>query len=221
MYERTYGYRYTELGEYPSAAEIAKAMRHDIKQAVTDGLLPAHWSYSVRSDTFSGGCSVNITVRDCPDAWWHRPDTCTLSYCPACASDLGCDRYKLTPDAESARITLQRIHNAYNHDGSEVQTDYFDVRYYGNVTFEDARSAEFRASEKSRKAERRASTLAATDRRKIRVYGRNGSTVHVAASVDGKIRLLCGAQLRQFSLTAFAPDAAVTCSRCSRHEVQS
>src|SRR4051812_33796502 len=69
MYERSYGYRYAELGEHPGAVEIAKAMRADIKQAVSEGLLPASWSYSVTSETYSQGQSVDIAVRDCPDAY--------------------------------------------------------------------------------------------------------------------------------------------------------
>jgi methionine synthase I (cobalamin-dependent) len=116
-------------------------------------------------------------------------------------------------------MTLERIHGAYNHDGSEVQTDYFDVHYYGQVGFQDARSARFEAEEKARKAARRAAIDAATERRKVTVFGRQGSTTHLAAEVEGKLRLVCGATLWRSSLvSAASDDAAVSCSRCARRE---
>ena len=160
MYERSYGYLYNQLGEYPTAAQIAKAVRTDIKQAVTEGLLPSRWSYSVASDTFSGGRSVDVVVRDCPDAWAHDPDTCLatrrehgegeLTGCLLCA-----DRKRmLSGEAEAADMTLKRIHDAYNHDGSDITTDYFDVRYYGQVRFETVHEQARRGKEKARKAAR-------------------------------------------------------------------
>ncbi len=221
MYERSYGYRYDEASG--TAADIAKRIRADIKQAVEEGLLPNRWRYSVRSDSFSGGQSIDITVKGCADAW----KDCDRSSCPnpwcahggihrdlagATAHDI------LTDEAEAAKMTLQRIHTAYNHDGSEIQTDYFDVRYYGQVNFQDARSAEFEASEKARKAARKAATeAAATERRVVRVYGRGGkSTTHYAVEVDGKSRLLCGATLWRSSVVGRADGADVTCSRCAK-----
>lgn len=143
MYERSYGYRYAELGEHPTTATIARAMRADIKQAKAEGLLPAHWFYSVRSETFAGGSAVEITVKRCADAWQPCDGgiACRNVWCAAHNDS----RYAhaaethqvLTEDAEAARMTLERIHNAYNHDGSEIQVDYFDVRYYGGVQFDD------------------------------------------------------------------------------------
>ena len=69
MYERHYGYRYEEVGDRDRAADIAKRIRADIKQAVAEGLLPARWTYSVRSESYSQGQSIDVDVRDCPDAW--------------------------------------------------------------------------------------------------------------------------------------------------------
>ena len=36
-------------------------------------------------------------------------------------------------------VTLDAILDAYNHDGSDPMTDYYDVRYYSHVSF-DSRS---------------------------------------------------------------------------------
>ena len=154
---RSYGYLYETLGRYPSAADIAKAIRSDIKTAVKEGLLPAHWAYSVRCANFAGGCSVDVTVRKCADAWQECDGTVpgtrhstpsggwTAHSCPNvwCAGHND-PKYAhaaevhdtLTEEARAAEVTLERIHNAYNHDGSDIQTDYFDVRYYGTVRFE-------------------------------------------------------------------------------------
>lgn len=221
MYERSYGYKYNDPVGTGSAADIAKAIRADIAQAVKEGLLPARWSYSVRSDTFSGGCSIDVTVKNCADAW-KRCDriTCHYAWCksggihrelPAAE-----DHDILTEEAESAEMTLKRVHHAYNHDGSEIQVDYFDVRYYGQVHFQDARSARFDAEEKARKQTRRAALDAATDVRRVKVYGRQGKrTVHLATEVDGKVRLLCGAQLWGHSFYSVTEDE-ISCSRCAK-----
>src|ERR1043166_3169177 len=131
MYERSYGYRYAELGEYPTNAEIAKQMRRDIKQAQSEGLLPTRWSYSVRSDDLA----VDLEVRDCPDAWKPCDGgmNCHNVWCAARNdpkyAHAATSHVVLTEEADAAKMTLQRIHGAYNHDGSEIQTDYFDVRY--------------------------------------------------------------------------------------------
>jgi len=150
-------------------------MRRDIRQAISEGLLPAGPSYRVRSDNFSGGRSIDIRVENWPEAWQdcdgfkvgqsriagHGRELCRDYFCAAALALTGETRpgaqthQVLTEEAEAAKMTLQRIHSAYNHDGSDIQSDYFDVNYYGHVTFEDARSAEFRQREAAKKAARR------------------------------------------------------------------
>ncbi len=220
MYERSYGYRYADLGDHPSAADIAKAIRRDIKQATEEGLLPAQWSYSVRSDTNS----IDLEVRDCPDAWEPcdgigcRNVWCSARNDPAYAH--GAEPHeRLTEDAQSAKMTLGRIHGAYNHDGSEIQTDYFDVRYYGGVSFEDAHSADFRRRETERLASRKADRESGRIVGKVANYKRDGShVVHLLAETeDGKKVLACGARIwRGALLGKVAEGAQVTCSRCAR-----
>lgn len=155
--ERHYGYRYNELGEYPSIAEIAKAIRADIKTAKAEGLLPASWTYSVRSSRFANGQAIDVTVKNCADAWQvcegivpgtKRPTEgggwtarpCGDVWCAASGNPLYAhgarEHTVLTEDAAAARTTLERIVDAYNHDGSDVMTDYFDVRYYSHVSFD-------------------------------------------------------------------------------------
>lgn len=225
MYERSHGYRYAELGEHPTPAQIAAAVRQDIKQAVTEGLLPERWSYSVRSESYSGGCSVDVRVQDCGDAW--KPcdggAKCRNVWCAARRDPNyahAAEQHEvMTDEAESARMTLQRIHGAYNHDGSEVQVDYFDVRYHGHVEFEKAWDAEFRAEEKARLAAKKAARETGRVVGRVANYKRDGSKVtHLLIETpDGKQVLGCGAGIYRRSLVGrVADDAALTCSRCAK-----
>lgn len=175
-YERSYGYRYSDGGRLDTAV-IAKLIRADIKTAVSEGLLPERWSYSVRIDRFSGGSSIDVRVKNCADAWTPCPGYrigtrhdyedgswaatgCRDPWCKAGGihKDLpdAQEHDVLTEEALAAKMTLERIHGAYNHDGSDVMTDYFDVNYYGHVEFQTAWSADFEAREKARKAARKA-----------------------------------------------------------------
>jgi len=224
MYERSYGYRYAELGEHPSNADIARAIRGDIKQAQAEGLLPTRWTYSVRSDSLS----VDLDVRDCADAWEVcdggrkcRDVWCAARNDPAYAHAAK-PHHVLTEEADAALMTLKRIHDGYNHDGSEIQVDYFDVRYYGVVNFESASDAAFRASEKERLAAKRAARESGEIVGRVRNYGRDGrsSVVHVVIRTpEGKEVLACGARVSRFGFRErVSDDVAVTCSRCSKRK---
>jgi len=235
MYERNYGYKYETGGKLDTAA-IAKLIRADVKTAVSEGLLPARWSYSVKIDRFAGGSSIDVSVKNCADAWVECPGyklgsqqelpsggwTATACGNPWCKAG-GIHKDKpgaelhnvLSEEARAAKMTLERIHGAYNHDGSDLMTDYWDVNYYGHVHFQDASSAKWEAENKAKKAARKAALEAATETFGVKVYGRQGQTVHTAAEVDGKTRLLCGAMLRRSSFYT-ATDEAPTCSRCAK-----
>jgi len=181
-------------------------------------------TYSVRCDNYSGGRSIDITVGNWPEAWQdcdgYAPgsgdrlsgrgrELCRDYFCAAALALTGQTRpgaqthQVLTEEAQAAKMTLERIHGAYNHDGSDIQSDYFDVNYYGSVGFEDARSAEFRQREAVRKAARRHTidAAAAAETKRVIVWGRGGKrTVHDAVDVNGRIKLLCGAQLWSYLL---------------------
>lgn len=221
MYERSYGYRYGEVAEYSSSAEIAKVIRRDVKQAKEEGLLPPRWSYSVRSDSLA----VDVEVRDCSDAWQECDGmNCGDVWCSARNDPAYAHAAKphqvLTDEAKAAKMTLERIHNAYNHDGSEIQTDYFDVRYYGHVSFEDDSSADFRKREAERLAAKKANRESGEIVGRMENYGRDGrsSIVHVIVRTpEGKEVFGCGARVSRYGLRQrVGDDAAVTCSRCAK-----
>lgn len=145
MYERTYGPGYVEVYEqHATAADIARLIRRDLKAAVAAGEIPGKpVAYGVKVQNYSGGRSIDVTIRDypgvtrCPEcggqkgrgSWaWAHDDAC-----PTCIT---WDRW-LHPDAQAIADAVEAIRQAYNYDGSDSMTDYYDVNYYGSTTFED------------------------------------------------------------------------------------
>lgn len=225
MYERSYGYRYGEVADHSSAADIAKLIRRDVKQAQEEGFLPPHWSYSVRSETFAGGCSIDVSVKDCADAWQECDggQKCRNVWCAARNDPRyahAAERHQmLTDEADAAKMTLERIHNAYNHDGSEIQVDYHDVRYYGTVTFESADSAQWRKKHAEAQAANKAARENGEIVGKVTNCKRDGSRVTHALvqTTAGNKVLACGSRAwRGAMIFKAADDATVTCSRCAK-----
>jgi hypothetical protein len=156
MYERHYGRRYAEQ-EGLSTTDIAKLIRADVKTAVKAGLLPSRWKYSVRTEYFAGGSSIDVRVRGCDDAWVEcdgfAPDSketlpnggvvgrsCGNVWCKAHNdpqyAHAATAHKVLSDEAFAAKKALKAIHDSYNHDGSDSMVDYFDVNYYGSVDFD-------------------------------------------------------------------------------------
>ena len=142
MYERTYGAKYDRSLRGP---DIAKRIRQDIKSAIQTDELPAG-VYSVRYRSASMCQAIDVTAKHLPGVAVLNPERIAFDALPWEEQ-----RHRRTPDIHNetgARIieTLNRIHAAYNHDGSERQVDYFDVNYYGHVSFE----GEFTRAERDR-----------------------------------------------------------------------
>ncbi|WP_335988565.1 hypothetical protein [Glycomyces sp. MUSA5-2] len=140
---RWYGSKATT--EYAPATEIAAWMRADIKLArkvanapaedaggvaIPSGFagIPRGIRITVRTDSGTWTSSIDINVRNIPPAWgWYT----------APVRDVYDRDWELrqTPTPELLRLVreLEEIHRAYNWDGSDIMTDYVDVRYYGDV----------------------------------------------------------------------------------------
>lgn len=123
-YEASRGLRNTEL---------AKLMREDIKSAVKRGLLDKGFKVSVRCDSFSMGCSIDIRITALPaGVAVYTPEyleaTGNLQHPARCTVE---SRY--TPAVEKALRVLEEIHSSYQRDNSDSMSDYFDRRYYGDV----------------------------------------------------------------------------------------
>jgi len=131
--------------EYAPATQIAKWMRADIKVAhkfanapaenaggvaIPSGFsgIPKDIRITVRTESGSMYSSISIFVRNISPAWgWYT----------APVRGVYDDEWELkktaTPELLRLVRELEEIHWAYNWDGSDTMTDYFDVRYYGGV----------------------------------------------------------------------------------------
>lgn len=118
-----------------STKEIAALVRQEIKQEVKAGTLPKA-KYSVRMDYFSGGSSIDVVIRELPfpilnekriEREARDPNHRFQAY--------GSEPYY----TEQAAALLEKIKvmlSAYNFDDSDSQTDYFHVKFYGDVKFD-------------------------------------------------------------------------------------
>jgi hypothetical protein len=87
-------------------ADIAKRVRKDIKEAVSQGRLSDKARYSVRIRRFSGGQAIDLKATDVPDERDWPFNT---------------------------RRALKAIINSYNYDFSDSMVDYCSNRFY-NIT---------------------------------------------------------------------------------------
>ncbi len=166
MYERRYGSKYDNS---LSTTEIAKRIRADIKAAVTAGELPGKpVTYSVVSAYFSGGSSIDVTVRGMVGSRVEGAGSSPPSDAEVDNRRAGKRWPWLTDEARRVMGIVESIHNAYNHDGSAIEVDYHDVNYYGSVEIETEESARWRAAEVARKAARPARPICEHCNRPIR-----------------------------------------------------
>lgn len=113
------GSRYTG---WVDAAEVAKRVRADIKQAKADGTLPKHVKTSVRCRKYAGGQAVDVTLSGwtTSDVWTTTPDGYSTQ----------------TADASQVLVAVEKMRSAYNRNASDPMTDYYDVTYYGTTQWD-------------------------------------------------------------------------------------
>ncbi|MEU7978304.1 hypothetical protein AB0B63_07200 [Micromonospora sp. NPDC049081] len=142
---RWYGGKYADTRNL-RLTDIAKLIRAEVKLArkiarmtATPGAVktadpigdaPAGIKVSVRTQCYSGGGSINVQLSGIPDEWgWTEgpEDGCTNP------------RYRrvATPELKAFARAIKDVMNAYNYDGSDITTDYFDVRFYGHVSADE------------------------------------------------------------------------------------
>jgi hypothetical protein len=126
-----YGYTVgSKLNRSLTTTEVAARIRADIKDAVKRGVIRPG-KYSVRSKYFSGGSSVDITIKDVDMLIWNAERIISDE-----ANEPSYGEPLYTPWAQELLDNVKSIMNAYNYDRSDSQTDYFDVKFYGNVEFD-------------------------------------------------------------------------------------
>ena len=138
------GPRY-DPARWRSSAEVAGLVRADLRAAQARGALPPSAVFSVRSDSFAGGQSVRVQIRNLPDREIldDHPDF----------------PRRLSPAARELERTVRRVANAYNRDASDRRSDVYDVHYEAHVSIETETDRDTRQllaeQEKVRAARRR------------------------------------------------------------------
>lgn len=138
---RFYGAKYDKS---LSRTEIAKRIRADIKAGVAAGELPRA-KYSVRTSTYSMGGSIDVSISDVDGLiFLHNVKRLAADHDHP---NVFCPINWLSDEAGALLKKVDAIRGAYNHDGSDSQTDYFDVRFYGHAEFDHAYTSTRRAEE--------------------------------------------------------------------------
>ena len=138
MTQRHYGSNYDPSLDVKT---IAMRCRNELAALSRAGSLPATAKWSVTLKRYSGGRSTRADLVEWPTpvlnpAWIeHRRAH------PNEPTPRGVRRW--AADVETALKTANAILRAYNYDGSDAMTDYFDVHFYQSV--EVARELEERA----------------------------------------------------------------------------
>jgi hypothetical protein len=128
MYEISYGRKYDKN---LSTTEIAKRFREDLKAAIKAGTLPKGLKCSVRTKYFAGGSSIDVDVTALP-AGFRLFDTEFLTHHRDRPSEFYSGERR-TPEAKALLAALEKMLQAYNYDGSDIMTDYFNVNFYGHA----------------------------------------------------------------------------------------
>jgi hypothetical protein len=118
--ETVYGNKY-ESSKNLNTAQIAKCFRSDVKVAILDGRLPEGLKLSVKIARFAGGSSIDVKVVNLPAGFKFCEETRQGHITP------------LTPDGKLVMDLLKEMLDAYNYDGSDLMTDYFNVRFYSHI----------------------------------------------------------------------------------------
>jgi hypothetical protein len=129
MTTRIYGSKYD--GNL-STTDITKKIREDLKAEIKSNPLFAGAKFSVRKDHYH---SISISIKaigfnPINPEWIDRRQKEPHGNYP---SGTDC-RY--TADGKTFYNRVESIAAAYNHDGSDIYSDYFDVNFYLNVSFD-------------------------------------------------------------------------------------
>jgi hypothetical protein len=135
MYSGTVGSKANTLDTY-RIANVAKAVRGDLKEAQAKGYLPKNLKFGVRSESYSGGSSLHVTIQGVDDKDHYE-------------KDWNGDQRR----TEKAKELLNRVENitgAYGSKSVHGEIDYFNVSYYDHVTIEDSKDRDYREKSAAR-----------------------------------------------------------------------
>ncbi len=132
-----YGEKYDDVPRSCMTSVITKVIREEIKtirkvakKVAGDGSVKLHdpigdapdgIKFSVTTPHYG---SINITIRNIPDDWgWVRKDRYGTGHVDDWPSEA----------LRTLGKGLRALANAYNHDNSDIMTDYFDKRFFLSV----------------------------------------------------------------------------------------
>lgn len=96
--------------------DVAKLVRQDLKATFGKA-----WKFSVKISRFSMGQSLDVEIKAAPCCLYRRG-----------AGPMG-QTYNMTKACELAIETIDGILDSYNRQDIDLQTDYFNVDFYGNA----------------------------------------------------------------------------------------
>jgi hypothetical protein len=141
MYEISYSNKYEQGLDI---SEIAKRLRKEIRAAVKAEELPK-CKYSVRISRYSMGQSLSVSVTETPFPIHNRRyleleheilygDNSREQVRDLYTKKEETERW--TQEAIDLIKTLEGMVDQWNYDGSDSQTDYFNVNYSSNVDYD-------------------------------------------------------------------------------------
>lgn len=126
MYEKAFGSKYDKN---LTTVEIAALVRKEIKAAIKSGALPKG-KYSVRKDHHK---SITVCISGL-GFLVANPDYNRLGERDFVVHQPAERRY--TPRARATLKAVEAMLEAYNYDGSDIMSDYFDVNFYSSVNLD-------------------------------------------------------------------------------------
>lgn len=140
------GSRYNETANM-DITEIAKILRSDIRAAIKSGEFPKGLKFSARIDRFSGGKSLHVYLSSLGDGGTIlNPARVKLDRDEPHHTYSPWDAKPYTATASRVMAAIKSMMNSFNYDDSDTMTDYFHVRFYGDVTID------WRAEDEEKKA---------------------------------------------------------------------
>jgi hypothetical protein len=125
----------TKYNKDLNTTQIAALVRQEIKLMVKSKALPKA-KYSIRTAYFAGGSSIDVTIKT-PSFAILNPKRLELeARDPNFQWQTHASEPRYTPEASSALEKIKKILASYNFDDSDSMTDYFHVRFYGDVKFD-------------------------------------------------------------------------------------
>lgn len=121
--------------------EIAKRVRKDIADASKTGKLPKGLKVGVKIKRYAGGSSIDVEIKEpglkvydiaALRAWLLAP-VYTAGRLSA-----------MTPEAKALTKAIQGMLDAYNRQDIDSMSDYYNVHFYGSVSWGGVESAAFK-----------------------------------------------------------------------------